>query len=362
MTDKNLLQKLPSLPPPLKSLLYSDNVGIAIKDALQLANLEEKDYFSSLMEKVVEVLTLEISLVDFSDYINSKLNITNPQKQIIEKVLKEKIFNPVLPFLKAEKIKKEKIEETEEKISFFQQKKDQLSSLLKKVQPPKLEKIKLSTIKPQEKPSPSIQKVKEQEQKQTIPLTKIEEKPEEIPPPSQISISLEQNQEPTIKTENQEPPLLEIKIPEPLDIKIEAPIQKKIEMPALSLPEKSPEKEEKIKETLLKAMTEKKIQTPKIVEEMEKVEKTPPSIKQPLPQIKKEKASAKFQEVSEIVAGQNHNFEKQAKKISPDKTKSSVLDVKIKEFEKKAKEETIKTEPIAYKKYTKEEKKPFGET
>ncbi len=121
----------------------------------------------------------------------------------------------------------------------------------------------------------------------------------------------------------------------------------------------TPSKQAEIKNTLTQLMTSKKSETPKIVEEMEKIEKTPPS--QPQKQeSKKEKATAEISQTSKVITGKNNHFIKEKMPSSTDQDKSSIFEIKIKETKKKKEELPEVRQPISYKKYHPE--KPFGET
>jgi len=395
MASIDFSKKISSLPPPLKTLFYSDEVGLALKDALKLANLEEKRYFSPIMDLIAQLLVLDISLEEFSIYLSDKLSLNQAQQQIIEKVLKDKILNPVLPLLKQKPLFKQE-PQTNKKISQKESLKIPFTPL--SVPPLKL-KEKISKGKPPIKNASLKETFKEEltsqetnkelhkeipkEKEEKIGKEKIKIPPREIPEPKKIlpqsllsqkgekelskgnqnkKISQQPKEEiPKVeipKAKEMEFSVPEIKIPEPLEIKIEEPLEQKIDIKPISVPEVSPEKQEKIKEALFKTMTSRIKETPSIVEEMKKVEKTPLPSKESQSREKKERAVKETEEISEVITGKNNTFLKETKTMPKAKT-SSILDIKIKETEQKEKEipETIQ-KPIEYKK----PEKPFGET
>lgn len=345
MNDINFLEEFNRLPQPLKELLSSSYLGQTVKDALTLAQIDQKKY-DDLMNATSEVLRLHIIPNEFLKLLTSQYNFSEKQAQIINKVINDRIFSQVSSLLKKDSLlslvkDQQPIKESIGGSPFTHFK--SVSQILKipktNIPPP------ISTPKPEtiiinkQQPTPENNKQIEaqeaktkEETKETLPEAKIKETDREIP---------------------------EIKIPEPLEINIEKPLQHNIEPSPITIPEVPYEKQQKIKETLLKIMTEKKTNTPKIVEEMKKVEKEPK--KENSVKTKQEKTFAQISEISEVLSGQTDNYTKKTL-ITNKKDNETILNIKIKEFQKKEKEEIQEPDFIAYRKYVKKEEKPFGET
>lgn len=157
-----------------------------------------------------------------------------------------------------------------------------------------------------------------------------------------------------------EQPLPEYSFPEPSEIKVEKPVSKMGELKKVISPKVPSEQQEKIREKLLEAMQKKDAQ-PKVVEEMKKV-----SLKKPTSnEVKKEEEEPSRKKIieqaipSEVLAGEGKKFKDEE---APPKTKEEkpyILDVKLKEEEKRKEETPAPQEPIRYKKYQKDS--PFGE-
>jgi len=338
MASIDFSKKISSLPPPLKTLFYSDEVGLALKDALKLANLEEKRYFSPIMDLIARLLVLDISLEEFSLYLSDKLNLKQAQQQIIEKVLKDKIFNPVLPLLKQKPFFKQGPQTTQQ-IS-------QKESLKIPFTPLNVSPLKLKEMISKGKPPTKNASLKETLKEDLTSQETKKEMPKEMP----------KEEEKKIQKESIEVPPIEI--PEPVDIEVEEPLQQKFEMQQIPLPQVSPEEQNKIRETLLKIMTSKKEESMPILKDIENIpNKDLENISSKQPQ--KTKATAQISEVSEVVTGKGNVFPKASQPLKRQKDQQSILDIKIKEIEQKEEEiPKVIQKPIEYKKT----KNPFGET
>lgn len=365
-TNSNFLEEFNRLPQPLQDILSSSLLGQTISDALNLAQVE-KERYNDLMEATSEVLMLHIAPEQFEGLLVSQYQIELKQARIISKIINSKIFSPLKPLLKKETNLIEVQSNYKESPSFVEQKLQQISSLSKKIHFPDFSKV-FSKDEIEKKSPPFLKEVIKEQSKDHSEIIKKEQSPEnkkQIVPKKETLNNLTTSSFSTNKKEVESKkretlPTSEIKIPEPVEIKIEQPYQQNIEPPPITIPETPPEKQEKIKETLLKAMSSKKSETPKIVEKMEELEKNPPQSKTEK-EIKKEKSSAQLSEISEVVFGKNNKFASFKKGGTSSSLQSSVLNVKIKELEKKEKELPKTNEPIAYQKHLQKEEKPFGE-
>ncbi|HPC30893.1 MAG TPA: hypothetical protein PK119_00285 [Candidatus Paceibacterota bacterium] len=424
MVDFEFQQLLEKAPKPIQDFLFTEEFSLLLKDAANLAKLDDNqavkmgDIVANTLlgvipvEKFKEELRKQLNIPNSSIEILDKIiqqKIIEPFKNELKQIQPLKIktvspsnilktppvTTPPLATFKTEQIKTQK--ESEER-------KKPLEQTIKPIEikgtqtETEKEEIKLTEVKiPEaveiqiEKPIqkeidiqsislPEIPPEKKEKIKTVSPSNILKTPPVTTPPlatfkTEQIKTQKESEErkkplEQTIKpieikgtqteTEKEEIKLTEVKIPEAVEIQIEKPIQKEIDIQPISLPEIPPEKKEKIKEALLKTMTSRKIETPKIVEEMEKITEIPKTSQNPKQEQKQEKAVAKISQISKVVAGKNNNFPKA--EAGPPKTqnKSSIFEMKIKETEEKKEELPEVKQPISYKKYRPE--KPFGET
>jgi len=157
-----------------------------------------------------------------------------------------------------------------------------------------------------------------------------------------------------------EQPLPEYSFPEPSEIKVEKPVSKMGELKKVISPKVPSEQQKKIREKLLEAM-QKKDTSPKIVEEMKKVSLKKPTSKE----VKKEEEEPSRKKIieqaipSEVLAGEGKKFKDEEAPLKTKEEKPYILDVKLKEEEKRKEETPAPQEPIRYKKYQKDS--PFGE-
>ena len=291
------LKQFAQLSVPLQDALVSTETGIAVQDALRLAQISE-NYYDKLMDLVGKVLMLELPREKFKLKLEENLGLLSVPSQIIDKVIQEKIFDPL---------------------------KDDLNQL---------------EINRPELTFPKIQ------QKETItPRTPLET-------PKLETIKTEE-----IKELAQKPkPLPDLSLPEIQEIKIERPVNRTGELKRVTVPSVSPEAQEKIHSKLMEAMKKKEAK-PKIIEEMKKV--VAEGSKQTPQQKPKPKAVSETEETitSQVIGGKSNNFAPQEKTDKPPIQKPYILDVKLKEEETEKKENLPKEEI----KYQKPAAKPFGE-
>jgi len=377
---QNFIQEFNKLPPPLKDILSTTLLGKTIEDALRLANVSKEKY-NDVMDLTSEVLMLHLAPQSFKENLISKYQFKETEAQIITQVIQNKIFQPLMPLLKqgpalSEPTFKEKT------ISSFGKTIEKISSLPKKIQLPKKYNIlskqsKNETLETKKTPiKPTIFQISPKQNLVTFP--EMSKKQEKSPfPPQKPKIepvikptpqllkkplpeSLKKEEIQIKKSEVEEIENLQKTIPEPIEIEIEKPIQQNIKPPPVNIPEVSSEQQEQIKNTLTKLMTAKKSETPKIVEEMEKIEKTSPTSQPQKQELKREKATAEISQTSKVIAGKNNNFVKEQIPSLKTQDKSSIFEIKIKETKEKKEELPKVHHPISYKKYHPE--KPFGET
>ena len=322
MVDFEFQQLLEKAPKPIQDFLFTEEFSLLLKDAANLAKLDDNQAVK-MGDIVANTLLGVIPVEKFKEELRKQLNIPNSSIEILDKIIQQKIIEP-------------------------------FKNELKQIQPLKIKTVSPSNIlKTPPVTTPPLATFKTEQ-------IKTQKESEERKKPLEQTIKPIEIKGTQTETEKEEIKLTEVKIPEAVEIQIEKPIQKEIDIQSISLPEIPPEKKEKIKEALLKTMTSRKIETPKIVEEMEKITEIPKTSQNPKQEQKQEKAVAKISQISKVVAGKNNNFPKA--EAGPPKTqnKSSIFEMKIKETEEKKEELPEVKQPISYKKYRPE--KPFGET
>ncbi len=310
MGSINLRQILNSLPPTLRDAVYSDNTYTNIKDAANLGQLNENQ-LEPLTTIVTDILLGKTSLNNFTETLKSHLNVPDVNLTIINKIIQDKIFEPL---------------------------KDDLNQL--KINQPEF----------------TFQKIL---QKETI----TPRKPFEIPEAETIKTKeikeLVQRQKPleVAKTEviTKEEVLPDLSLPEIQEIKIERPVNRTGELKRVTMPSVSPEAQEKIHSRLMEAMNKKEVK-PKIIEEMKKV--VVEGIKKTPQQKPKPKATSETEEsiTSQVIGGEGKQFAPQEKAPKSSLEKPYIFDVKLKEETEK--KEDLPKEEI---KYQRPSDKPFGE-
>lgn len=187
-----------------------------------------------------------------------------------------------------------------------------------------------------------------------------EKKPIETQGPEKNVLEQPLPEQPSFKRPPLEQPLPEYSFPEPSEIKVEKPVSKMGELKKVISPKVPSEQQEKIRQRLLEAM-QKKDASPKIVEEMKKVSLKKPTINE----VKKEEEEPSRKKIieeaipSEVLAGEGKKFKDEEAPLKTKEEKPYILDVKLKEEEKRKEETPAPQEPIRYKKYQKDS--PFGE-
>ncbi|MDD4994479.1 MAG: hypothetical protein PHT66_00610 [Candidatus Pacebacteria bacterium] len=345
------------LPESIQNFLASDEIGEIIDSALNLTKTPSEHVFFSIMNLVTEILSLQLSRKQFKNELQKRIKITTAEAQIIDQIIQTKIFDQ---FNKELDQYKEPLTVSKEKTEgqTFSQK--PLSTKI----PPLKPLIKNKTIKPLEKKetqgsfkkaAPVVQKT----EKDIFPKdtsNKIE--PEEQ---KQFIKEIEKKEESNEIAKEQIQNIPEYSFPEPSKIEIERPKRKAEEFKKVIAPKTTPSQQDKIRQKLLEAMTKKDIQ-PKIVNEMKNVlvskQKNRKEEKKQEELPKKKLESEK--NPSEVLSGEGKKFqdEEPSQKIS--NKKPYILDVKLKEMQKRKEEkEPISREPIRYQKY--QEENPFGE-
>ncbi len=298
-TNKNkFLKSFNKLPFRIQDFLASDKMGAIIDDALNLGKVSS-ERFSSVMDIITKILSFQLSKDQFKNELEKRINIPPASAQIVNKVIEEKVFK------------------------MFEKELGQYKPHPLKQRIPQEIGIK-ETIEPSE--PQKIRPVIKEEIEQTI---------SEQPSSEQI--------------------IPKYSFPEPSEVKIEKPISKVEELKKVVIPKVSSEQQEKIREKLLAVMQKKDIK-PKIVEEMKKV-----FLKKPLPKkTKKPLRKKSMGEVasSKVLSGEGKKFEDEEAFVKTEKEKPYILDVKLKEEQKRKEELSTTKEPIPYKKYQK--KSPFG--
>ncbi len=297
MNKEEFLKIYNTLPKPLQEALYSDKISLTIRDTGSLAKLDDKGLFI-LNETTTDVLLGQITPENFAKELKTRLKISDTSLEIINRIIQDKIFDPLNKELKECK-----------------------HSLAPKPQP----------------------------LKQRAPI--------ELSVPPKINPATEEKVEQTITEQIPSEPIIpEYSFPEPSEVKVKKPVSKIEELKKVVTPKVSSEQQEKIREKLLAAMQKKDVQ-PEIVEKMKKV-----IFKKPVPKEKKEPLKKKsIGEVrsSEVLGGEGEKFKDEETFKKTEKEKPYIIDVKLKEEKEKKEEAPIVQEPIPYKKYQKEN--PFGQ-
>jgi len=305
---KNILN---SLPPNLKKAFYSDRTSDIIKDATNLGQLNNDiDKLNIIEGDVMDVLLGRSPLNTFKETLRSNLNVPDTNLIIINKIIQDKIFEPLKNDLGQLKINRPEF--TSQKIP----QEIEIKEPIEYSESPKIKPV-IPVIKPA-----------------------IKEKVEQTITEQILS----------------EPIIPEYSFPEPSEVKVEKPVSKIEKLKKVVAPRVSSEQQEKIREKLLAAMQKKDVQ-PEIVEKMKKV-----IFEKPVPEEKKEPLKKKsIGEVasSEVLGGEGKKFKDEEVFKKTEKEKPYIIDVKLKEEKEKKEEAPIVQEPIPYKKYQKEN--PFGQ-
>lgn len=311
MELKEYRKLLAALSASLQDAYYSDNTYSRIKDAAILAKLDSNSrQFNIFTQIVTDILLGLIPLNHFDEELKKRLDLSDANREIISKVVQQKIFAPLKDDLNQLKINQPEF--TFQKI---------------------LQEETITTRKPLETSKETIktEKIKELIQKQKLPeveKTEVITKKEVIP---------------------------DLSLPEIQEIQIERPTNKTGELKRVIMPSASPEVQAKIHSKLMEAMNKKEIK-PKIVEEMKKViikgVKETPQQKSKAQTIQETKESI----TSQVIGGEGNQFISQEKDSSSSLEKPYIFDVRLKE--EKEKKQDLPKEEI---KYQKPAKKPFGE-
>ena len=277
------------LPKQLQEALYSDEIISTIKNAGLLARLNDKELFI-LNETTTDVLLGQINPEDFLKELKTRLKISNTALEIINRIIENKIFNPLHEYL--EKCKNLSI--------------------------PKFQRLKQKVV----------QKIETKEPAKPLGYTKIK---------------------PSLK-EKIEQIIPKYSFPEPSEVKVEKPVSKIEELKRVVAPKVSSEQQKKIREKLLAAMQKKDIQ-PEIVEKMKKVSLKKPAPEEKKEPLKKKSIGEVAS--SKVLGGEGKKFEDEKVFKKTEKEKPYILDVKLKENKENKEEIPTTQEPIPYKKYQK---------
>jgi hypothetical protein len=356
------------LPEPIQDFLASDEMGKIIDDALNLTKISSEQAFFSIMDLLIEILSLQLPQEQFKNELQQRIKTTAAETQIISQIIQTKIFNRFSKELNQYKPQlitpEEKIEKqtSPQKIlprtipSFtpvFENKtlesseKDTTKKQLKKI-PPLIERVEKDSYEK------SVFESKPQEQKQSIGGGKKEHPQKEIK-------SIEKPNK-IIKKQTQDitEDITEYSFPEPSEIKVEKSIDKIGELKKVIAPKATPTQQDKIRQKLMEAMAKKDAQ-PKVVTEMKNVLQAKKS--EEIGKREDEEKTTKQKpittiEASTIVSGQGEEFKEEQVPQKSTTKKPYVLDVKLKETQEEKKRQEIAPEPVKYKKYKKES--PFG--
>ncbi|MGC8881094.1 MAG: hypothetical protein ACP5OX_02450, partial [Minisyncoccia bacterium] len=188
-------EEFSQLPKPLQEILSSSSLGKTISYTLSVANISQEKY-NDLMEITSEVLMLHLPVNAFQKNLISKYQFNENQAKIIDQIIQKQVFQPLLPFLKQEKISFSS-PPSKKSPTFLKEKFQQISTLPKKIQFPDFSKVLTFKNKASEKMSPSkippktplneLKEKEEREEREKEIITKIEKKESkdifrEIPP------------------------------------------------------------------------------------------------------------------------------------------------------------------------------------
>jgi len=323
---KSLKKILDNLPTNLKKAFYSDRTSDIIKDATNLGQLNSDTNTLNIIEgDIMDILLGRLPLNTFRETLKSHLDISDTSLTIIDKIIQNKIFEPLKDDLNQLQINK---------TGFTFQKIPQKERIIhqKALKVPNGEAIKIDEVKKIVQEQTPLRVIKTE----TVAKEKVEQTiAEQIP--SELIIP-------------------EYSFPEPSEVKVEKPVSKIEKLKKIVAPRVSLEQQEKIREKLLAAMQKKDVQ-PEIIEKMKKV-----IFEKPVPEEKKEPLRKKsIGEVasSEVLGGEGEKFKDEEVFKKTEKEKPYIIDVKLKEEKEKKEEAPIVQEPIPYKKYQKEN--PFGQ-
>lgn len=323
LVDTKFLDKFQSLPQSLQIALVSTNTGTTVQDALNLAQLDN-NYYNQIFDLVSQVLMLDLPREQFKEKLEQVIGLNQTKAQMINQIIQDKIFEP----LKADLLQPQ---------------------------------VKISQAIPSALQNPL--KIKKPQNIQPTSINELLKKPETNPLSTKISPSSSQpisisTSQPKIDSSPTTP---DLNSPEITEIKIERPLNKTEEFKRVSLPQVTKEKQEEIHSKLLAAI-KKKEEQPKIVATMKKViEKG--KLSKSTSEIKTEKTPVPPPEtpgISQVVGGENQNFNPETKSTSPQKP--YIFDVKLQERkpEEEPKNPPAPKQPLPYQKYQ-SQKKPFGE-
>jgi hypothetical protein len=310
MSKQNLKSILENLSPNLKQAFYSDHTSEIIKDAAILGQIRPDD--TSLLNiiegDVIDVILGRISLNKFLETLKMHLNIPETNVIIINKIIQEKLFNPLKADLDQLKINKSEI--------IFPITQRSSKTIIQKTT--------------EETPQHIKEVLSQNEPKRKVKAVEFI------------------NPQPSLQ------PTPDLSLPEVPNIEIERPIAKTKELKKVTVPSVSSEERERIHSKLLEAISKKESQ-PKIAEQMKKV--IAEGISKPQAQKPKTKEVQELS-ASKVVEGEGAKFTPQeSTQKSPIQT-PYILDVKLQEEQEKEKK-ISKEEPIQYRKY--KPQKPFGE-
>ncbi|NMB92474.1 MAG: hypothetical protein GYA31_02525 [Parcubacteria group bacterium] len=302
------LQRQKIVPKSIRNIFFDPTFNKTVGNAIILARLESKEEKEKFIDVIMAVLLFIIPRNAFKQELQSRINISSSQIEILDKIIQDKIFEPLKNEL--EQYKSLLPTQTVETI------KSEAAPTIEMGQSKKVE------IKPK--------KIEELVQ----PTRPIEEKPKEEPQ-SQLT---------------PEPPLPEIP-----EIKIERPINKSGELKRVTAPKVTSEEQEKIHSRLLEAIQKKEVK-PKILEQIKKVLESGVNKQTETKTPEKPVAPAEAPSASKVVGGDSNEKFKTEPKPTSSSQKPYIFDVKLKQ-EAKTKEE-ISPKDIKYQKTT---EKPFGE-
>ncbi|MFA5392596.1 MAG: hypothetical protein WC306_02895 [Candidatus Paceibacterota bacterium] len=300
------------MPSVLREVFFSDRLNSATKDATIFGHLNPNSDQPNILEKdLIDIILGRTSLNKFSETLKSHLNIPDANLTIINKIIQDKIFEPL---------------------------KDDLNQL-------KINQPELTFSKIPQKESIMPQKPFKIPEEKIIKTEEIKELFQEQKPLEAVKIEVITKKE----------VLPDLSLPEIQKIKIERPVDRTGGFKKIIMPSASPEAQEKIHSKLMEAMNKKEVK-PKIIEEMKKV--VIEGIKKPPKQKSKPKKTPETEEslTSQVIGGEGKQFTSQEKVSKFSLEKPYIFNVKLKEEEEK--KQGLPKEEIKYQRPT---DKPFGE-
>jgi len=308
------------LPKSMQNIFFDTQFNETIGNAITLAQIKDNEEKETMMDIIRAVFLFIIPRDTFKDELQKRMNISLSQIEILDKIIQQKIFEPLKNEL------------------------EQHQYLLPKKS---FESINL----PENQETGSIKTQKVNVPKNQIATQTIPKSPEPLVKESFIKISKKEEI-------NKPKTLSDLSLPEAAEVSVKKPEIKTQELKNFSIPTMPQKQQEKIRDKLLAAM-QKRTAPPRVVETMKQLAKEGwKKVKQVVPKEKKPSVKLDESASSQVFSGEKgESFEGKPKTEQKEKT-PYIFDVKLKEEREKEEEISKEQKPISYSKY--KPKSPFG--